>query len=167
MAEKRAVPELSVDTQVLERTLRASAVGTIVSYEELSKAIGRDVQNGARHILHSARRRLLAQDRIVFGVVTDVGLKRLDDHGIVGTAGQRLRHIRRTATMGAREMSSVQDFAALPNDTKVQHNAGLSVFGILRHVTRSQTMLKLEGAVREANDKLPLAKMLDAVKGNL
>lgn len=164
MSEKRAVPELSVDTQVLERLLRAAPAGAVVTYDEMSKAIGRDVQNGARHLVQSARRRLLAQERIVFGVVTDVGLKRLDDHGIVGTAGQRLKHIHRTATVGAREMSAVQDFAALPNDEKIRHNTAASVYGVLRHVTKEKTLAKLEAATAE---KLPLAKMLEAVKENL
>jgi hypothetical protein len=164
MAEKRAVPELSVDTQVLERLLRQAAIGAVVTYAEMAKAIGRDVQDGARHLMQSARRRLLAQDRIVFGVVINVGLKRLDDHGVVGTAAGRLKHIRRTATAGAREMGSVQDFAALPNDEKIRHNMALGVYGVLRHVTKEKTLAKLAAATGE---KLPLAKMLEAVKENL
>ena len=165
--EKRAVPELSMDTQILEGVLRTAAADVIMTYAELSAAIDRDVQKSARPQLRSARRCLLAQDHLVFGVVRNVGLKRLDDHGIVGTASQRLRHIRRTATVGLHEVASVRDFAALPNDEKIRHNAAMSVYSVLRHITKEKTMLKLEGAVGEAQEKLPLAKMLAAVKENL
>jgi hypothetical protein len=40
--KKRAIPELSIDTQTLERLLRTVSVGEIIAYRSLSAAIGRD-----------------------------------------------------------------------------------------------------------------------------
>jgi hypothetical protein len=164
---KKAISELSVDAQTLERVLRKANVGEVVSYDALSGSIGRDVRKGGRHLLRTARHRAFTQDGVVFDTVTDVGLKRLDDHGIVGTQTKRLTHIHRVAARSKRELAAVRDFAAMSNEDKIKHNTGMSLFGVLQHVTKEKTVLKLEATFEHASGVMPLAKMLEAVKANL
>ena len=76
----------SIDTQTVVDRLRASEIGDLVTYASISEALGRDVTNGARSVLQSARRIVLNEDQMVFGVVTRVGLKRLSDVEIVDAA---------------------------------------------------------------------------------
>jgi hypothetical protein len=164
---QHSIPERSIDTETLVRHLRGLAVGSVASYEELNALIGRDVQVGARHILASAERIMLRDDRRVFAPVRNVGLKRLNDREIVGTGLDTTARLRRLARRGARKVTAVHDYDALPKDDQVQHNTHLSIFGAIGQFTRPMMVLRLSGAVEEAKDRLPLAKMLEAVKSNL
>jgi hypothetical protein len=119
---KRAIPELSIDTQTLERLLASAGIGDIVPYADLSTAIGRDVQADARGCLNTARKRLHKHSRVVFGVVTNVGIKRLNDEGKVGAAGAHIQRGRRQFIRARAAAVAVDDFDALPNEAKVEHN---------------------------------------------
>lgn len=167
--DPRSIPELSLDTQTMERMLREVPVGGILTYATLSAAIGRDVQHEARHTTRTARQRLLRSDRMLFEPVTNIGLKRLDDAGKVATGRAHLRRSRTQARLAQAKTSAVDDFAALPNHLKVEHNLVLAQAGILRHVTSGATTRKLEKAVNSTNTDrvLPLRQCLDAVRETL
>lgn len=166
MSEKRAVPELSVDTQTIERLLWEIAVGDTVPYATLSKAIGRDVQHSARHILQSACDRALKEKRMVFAPVVGVGMKRLDDVGIVSTGASTIRRIFNLSRRGLRRLAAVADFDALPNEQKVKHNLTMGQLGMLSHATKSTTVKKLEAKAGNGQP-LPTAKFLDAMRETL
>jgi hypothetical protein len=167
MSEKPTITERSIDTETLVRHLRSLAVGGFSSYEELGGLIGRDVQNGARHILSSAMRILLREDRIVLAPVRDEGLKRLNDLEIVATGLETTARIRRLARRGARKVTAVENYDGLPKDAQVAHNTHLSIFGAIGQFTRPRIVERLTGAVEKAQHRLPLAKLLEAVKSNL
>ncbi len=164
---RKSIAERSIDTDTLVRRLREVDVGGFVSYENLNELIGRDVQNGARHILRSAVMILLREDRRVFAPVRDEGLKRLNDREIVGTGLETTARIRRLARRGARKVTAVENYDALPKADQVAHNTHLSIFGAIGQFTRPRMVQRLTGAVEEAQKRLPLAKMLEAVKSNL
>lgn len=165
---KRSIPELSIDTQTLERALLTVAVGEVVGYESLSKLIGRNVQNGATHLLQSARRRVQRDHHIVFEPVRGEGLKRLDDEGKARSGESALAKIRSTARRGQEKLLCVDDFDSLSNDAKIKHNLSLSVLGALRQVAKATTMKRLEGKVSNSkHDALPVAKFLDAARESL
>ncbi|MEX3859610.1 hypothetical protein AB3X94_37100 [Paraburkholderia sp. BR10923] len=113
----------------LMRVLAQLAVGDEIRYAVLSEKIGRDVQGEARHCLDTARRRLLRDERRVFDVVRDIGLRRLNDCEIVRTADRARAHIRRTARKAARTVLCA-DYAALDRETQVRHNVALSVLAV-------------------------------------
>lgn len=163
----KAVPDLSIDTQTIERLLSVVDVGEFVSYEDLSSAIGRNVQNGARHILKSAQTRLLRDQQMVFAPVWGKGMKRLDDVGIVGTGVSTLRRVHNLARRGAKTLAAVQDFEALPNDSKVQHNLMAAQLGMLSHVTSGRIAKRLEAHAKQSPSPLPTAKLLEAMKASL
>jgi hypothetical protein len=164
MNTTKAIPELSVDTQTIERLLLAVDVSATIEYAVMSAAIGRDVQGDARHIMESARRRVLRDQRMVFEPVMDVGLKRLDDVGIVSLGPAYVGRIHRMSKRGAQKLTAVQDFDALPNGLKIEHNVRLAQLGAMRHMTSSRATKTLTGKVGETANKLPLRQCLDAMK---
>lgn len=132
--EKFQTREINVDARVILARLKAAKVGDVITYSELSELVGRDVQKGSRHILEAARR-WAKKDRVIFGVITGQGLKRLDDAGKVRVGSGMMDKIRRTSRRAAQTLAAVENFDALPNEMKIQHNMSLSVFGIIQQAT--------------------------------
>jgi hypothetical protein len=161
MDKTRAIPELSVDTLAVEKILCAIEIGDVVPYETLSGAIGRDVQHQARHILDSARQRCLRERQMVFAPVFGVGMKRLDDIGIISTGTSAVKRINNMARVGSRKLAAVANFDALPNDQKVKHNVTMSQLGVLAHMTKGSTAKKIEARIGDA--PMPTAKFLASV----
>lgn len=157
----KAIREISVDSQVAMKRLSQAKVGQTITYDELSTLLGRNVQREARYCLQTACRRLLTDERMVFEAVRGVGMKRLDDVGIVDVGQHYIRRVHNTARRGAKKLMCVQEFDKLPNDKKVEHNASLSVLGMLNHVTKNKEIAKIEKKVEQASGQLPLAKMLE------
>lgn len=147
MEIKNQTREISVDARVLLARLKSAQVGEIVPYSELSRLVGRDVQKDGRHILVSARK-WARHDRILFGAVTGRGLQRLDDTGKVRAGSGMMDKIRRTSRRAAQVLAAVEDFNALPNEMKIQHNMSLSIFGIIQQATSSKTQCKISEHVQ-------------------
>lgn len=167
MNTSRTIPELGIDTQTIERLLIAAEIGAIVTYTTLSAAIGRDVQRDARHITLTARRRLLRSDHMVFEPVIDVGLKRLDDIGIVGLGPSIVGRLRRMSKRGAEKLTAVRDFDALPNAAKVDHNVRLAQLGAIGHLSGARATRQLVGRVEATQRAIPLRECLSAMKAIL
>jgi hypothetical protein len=166
-SKTRAVPELSIDTQTIERLLWEIKVGETIAYATLSAAIGRDVQHHARHILRSACDRVLREKQMVFAAVVNVGMKRLDDLGIVSTGASTIRRIYNLSRRGQRTLAAVAAFDALPNDQKVRHNLTMGQLGMLTYATSGTTIKKLELKAGAGTEPLPTAKFLDAMRDTL
>jgi hypothetical protein len=102
-AEKKTVVrrgpfEISSDTRILYNVLEKGLIKEgrdIVSYKELSAAIGRDVQGEARGILGTARKLIKRQHKILLEAVTNEGIKKTEDYE--GALDKSRNHIRRTA----------------------------------------------------------------------
>lgn len=154
---KPTIQRASIDAQVIAERLAKCEIGGEVSYSELNKIINRDVQVKARSVLDTAR-------RMVFGVIMNVGLRRLNDVEIVGTGQHTIDHIRKTSKRGAVRLGCVKDFNSMPTEARIKHNAALSTLGTLAHFTGSAAQAKVCAAVEVANGKLPLAKLLAAVR---
>lgn len=146
----KTIQELSLDTQTIERLLQALPIDGFIAYRDLSAAIGRDVQHGARGNLESARRRLLRTTQILFGVVVNEGLKRLDDIGKVETGRAHVRRAHSHAKMARRKTASVDDFDRLPNAVKVEHNIIMAQAGVIQQMSSERTTRKLESTAPPA-----------------
>lgn len=147
--QKRSVPELSLDTQTLEKILSAAAIGDLVTYSALSAAIGRDVQREARGNLATARQRLHAGRQMVFGAVTNIGLKRLDDEGKIAAAQGHTRRGRSQYRRAIKTVAAVDNFDALTNDQKLQHSLVAATAGAVLHFTTPARARRLEAAIGE------------------
>ncbi len=161
----KAIPELSVDTQVLERRLLTLDVGAVASYAELSALIQRNVQNGARHVLASAVRRLLSEHGRVIACVRNEGVKRLDDLGIVSTGASAIKHIHRASKKATKKLAAVQDYEQLPKEVQARVNVQRAMLGVLAQTTREPQLKRLETKVGES--LAPTALMLDAMRDTI
>lgn len=163
----RAVPELSIDAQTLQKRLHQAHLNghPEVSYSELSSLIGRNVQAAARGVLQTARNREARECDVLFAPVVGVGMKALDDSGVVGEGKRKLEHIHRTARRGARELTGcVKQFATLSSDLQLQHNLQVSVLAVIANRSSSPALKKLGTKITGV---LPLAKCLDAMRETL
>lgn len=154
--------QLSIDVKTLYERLLASATGDTIDYRELSGLIGRDVTGKARSVLYSARKRAERENRIVFGAVHSVGIKRLSDIEIVDSGHQILRHVRRSSQRGFTRLTATVDFNKLPEPARVQHNAFASVLGAVAGALHEKKLKRIEEKVKETQKALPLADTLKA-----
>lgn len=161
----RAIADLHVDTQVLERRLLLLDINEAVSYADLNTLIGRDVQRGARHILASARNRLLSIHGRVTDCITNEGIKRLDDVGIVGTGEQAMKHIHRTARRSGRKLAQIQHYDLLSKPDQSRLNLHRAMFGMMANATTGGKLKKLEARV--GAELAPSARMLAAMQETL
>lgn len=160
--KRTLIPELSHDTETLAACLRTVPVGGTVSYETLSGLIRGNVQQGARHLLDSARRIVQREEQAVFGTIRGVGLKRLTDTDKARTGGASLQRINRTSRRGIQILSCVQDFDKLDLNDKVKHNAYLSILAVFYEVSRPKSVRRIEGAVAVMQKQLPFTDTLRA-----
>lgn len=163
--ETKTIPNFSVDARLLYERLKTAAIGELVLYAELSEIIGRDVQNGARHLVRSALNKALRDDRMVFEAVMDQGYRRLSDVEIVDCSDNTFARMRRMARRQTAKLTSVAEFEKLPNNLKIKHNTNISMLGALTHLVRPASVKKIEARVSETASQLPSAKVLEHIKG--
>jgi len=157
--KSRTIPELSVDTQILERKLQSAEPGEILPYEVLTASIRRCVRTEAYSNLQSARRRL-ERAGCHFETVRGVGVKRIPNEDVPATTKAfAMTKIRRISRRSARRLLSV-DYNRLSEGAKVIHNTALSVFGAVSAVTQPKTLKRVAERVREQHQKLPVAETL-------
>lgn len=160
----KTIQQLSIDARLLTERLLKTSIGDTVTYADLSETISRDITSlSGRSALASARRVAQREKGAVFDCVRKVGLKRLDDVGIVeGSAGVTAR-IRRTARRGMDRLAAVQSFDQMPHAARVQHNATMSVLGAIRSLAGPMSIKRVEDKVSAA--PLPTADTLKIFAG--
>jgi len=161
---KRAIPELSIDARLLAERLEKCQFGEIVPYDELSKVVGRNVRERQGYSqLQAARRVVMRERRMVFAAVTGEGLKRCDDAGIVAVAGSYVDRIHRMTKKSISTLACA-DFDKLDNSTRIELNAKASQLAVLDQLTTNKAQQKIAAAVKQAEDRLPLAKTLEVFR---
>lgn len=155
--------EMSIDTRLAFERISRCAPDEIVTYEELSEILGRDAQSSGRHNVDSARRMLLRGEggtRMAFSAVAGVGIKRMADSELANSGRHFMSRIRGISKRGAQTLAAVGDFDSLPNESKIAHNAALSLLGAIAQASKEKAIQKVESAVESANEKLSFAKTL-------
>ena len=151
--------EKSNDTKIIESVLVEAEVGDLITYEDLTRAIGRDVRQFAQPSLRSARRGLLNTQGIVFGVETNVGLRRLNDDQIVdSTLYDRIR-MKRAATRSIRKLSVVK-FDELSDEKKRQHIVASAQIGAIEMFATRNATKKIEKKVDGSKERIAIGETL-------
>lgn len=143
------VGQLSVDSIMLSKRLATAQFGDVINYSELSKLIGRDVQNDARGCLVTAMKIVRRDNQIVFGTVRNVGIRRLNDDEIVDTPKAAFRRIRNISTKAGRVLACA-DTSKLPPEKQRAASAALSVAGAIALFSSAKSLLKLEAVAKPA-----------------
>lgn len=159
----KVIPQISLESQLLIDRLAKVAEGEIITYEELSKIAGRDVQHVARSCLMTARKRLFNEQAIYFSPVFGVGLKRCTDADKVDCGAAQSTKVRRAAKKGMKVCLSVQNFDKLNQEQKTRHNVHVSLLGAIAASMTTSKIKALTSKVEAAKDKLPLTKTLEAL----
>lgn len=154
--------EKSSDTKIIEKILESAEVGQLITYQQISNAIGRDVRKHSVNSLNTARRGLLKSKGILFGVKQNSGLIRLDDKQIVQTTeGDRAR-VNRVAKRSLEKLSVV-NFDNLDDKSKKEHIAASTQFGVLAMFSQSSSTKRIESNVE--NKELSIGETLKLFGG--
>lgn len=157
--KNKTIPSISIEAQEVIRRLEKTEIGDIVTYGELALLCGGNPQRNKRHVLYTARKRMLLDNQFVFETVMNTGIKRIDDHEIVNTSQRSIKQAHRLSKRAVQKLTCV-DFSRLDNRSKILHNAHMSVFGVLAYVTETKHVRKLENTVERLNEKLSLSQTL-------
>jgi hypothetical protein len=144
----------SSDAKILETVLSECAVGQMITYEELSKAIGRDVRVHAAGALATARKTMLKEKNMVFATERSVGIKRLDDSDIIDSTADKNKRIARISKRGLQELSVVK-FEQLDEQKKKEHIAASAQLGVIAMFSKTTSGNKILSNVK--NDTKVLA----------
>lgn len=149
----------SADTKIIESALAEASVGDTVTYETLSKAIGRDVRQFAWNAVSTARNSLLNEKKFVFGIEKNVGLVRLNDSQIVDTSESDRRKMKRAAGRSIRKLGVV-DYAKLTDDKKKQHTIAAAQMGAISMFAGKSATKKIATKVNEGKETLAIGETL-------
>lgn len=141
--------KLGVDATTLVKRLETCEVGTIIPYSELNKLIGGDVQLKNHGALTTARKILLREQRIVFGVVHGVGLKRLKPSEVVEQESTTISKIKRASRRSMTRLAAT-DYEALNADEQAKHRLVSATLGAVALCTGTKAQHRLEQQARSS-----------------
>ncbi len=151
--------EKSSDTRIIETILESAAVGQLITYAELSKAIGRDVRQHARGSIKTARESLLKEKQFVFAVETNEGLRRLNDSQVVASTEADRLHIQRAGKKVLTKLSTVK-FEGLSETEKRQHVVASAQIGAIVMFSQKSSQKKIESKVNADTSILAIGETL-------
>lgn len=161
-AKRKAINELHTDTRILTNLLTVRLVkenAEILTYEELSASIGRDVRDGARGLLGTARKHVEQDSGIALVTVRNIGLKKTKDYS--GMMDVSMTGIRRRAARITRRVLGAVATDRLDSEQQTKVSSRLSILGVIGLFTRRKGLNRLEAKVREiGNKELPTAETL-------
>lgn len=160
----RSIPERSTETMLLVERIRALGVGDVLSYADMSKAIGRNVQTESRHNLVSACRILNREEGYLVVAVRNVGVKRLPPSEFHTIAQASIKSIGRKARRTGRRIRFASEDAEMDHDTQVRTIASLSALNAIASCTKTKKLKALECEIRDTTSELPVGRALDVFK---
>lgn len=161
--KRRTIADASIEMRLLAALLEKAQPDDIVTYEQMEEAAGINPRPGAAGYgkLGSARRRVQADQGIVFVAVAGVGLKRCREQEKPKLMGSVSDRIHRAASKGLKIAQTV-DVSQLDNDGVVQFNLRCSQLGVMREFTGAKAVKRITQAVKKAGDQIPLKRTLEA-----
>lgn len=163
--EEKTIPEISLNTRMLFERLKPAQQRDVLTYSELSAVIGLDVQKEGYHHLYSARRKAEVELGMVFEAIENVGIKRLDDNGIIASYTDRAVDLtRKKARRYRQKLTKVVDYNSLPDVSKVKHNATLTVLWFFEKMTQHKRFDKIKQVVSSTHKTLSFDKTLELFK---
>ena len=158
--------EKSIETVLAADLLRKLAVGETCPYENLTQAMGKHAQRDGRSYVMAARKIAERENDCVFAAVDNVGILRLDPHGVVNLGGQYIEHGRRHFRRGMRHLTTlvpVEKQEALTPGERQVFLERLSHLGILTHMLKASSVKRLSEAVQKQPQPrlLPTGEILE------
>ena len=148
----------SDDTAALEQLLRDCPEGEVVTYADLSAAIGRDVREHASGSLRSARR-ILERDGLHTEAIENEGIKRLTPSECLGKAGGLVQRARRAAAR-SRQTVETTDLERLTTEERARAFALSAQASAVESLGSRKTGKRLVQKASETNAAIPLGETL-------
>ena len=151
--------EVSANTSLLTERLAQLEPGEMISYTDLNKIIGRDVQKEARHHLTSAMHRVLRLNQIYICAIRNQGVKRVtpEQNAAITPTQVRLK-LNRGARRGRKNLDCITDaeYKLLSNDQKVSLGAGRALMGMIMNASSPSKAKALTNMVSDGDKRLQM-----------
>lgn len=145
----------SVEAQDLARHLATATMGQVITYAELNAAAKCDVQQ-RNTVLQTARRQMMHDPhRMVFGTISNVGIKRLEDHEISDEGMSCVKRARRIARNGLKKLACA-DLSKLDQESKIRLHTSRTVLWLLTTSGNSKTIGLAEQSARRNDGELKI-----------
>jgi hypothetical protein len=151
-----------MSTDVLVSVLMEAEVGETVTYERLTRAIARNVQEGARSNLTSARRICRNEHGLVFATLRNVGIVRIEGADKLAVADNDLKSARRRAKRAADVCKTVTsaEYASMTDDEKKNLQTCMVIANLMRATTDPRMRKELKAAADPTQKLLPMEDAL-------
>lgn len=144
--------ELSPSTRTLIRFLATVPHGGVVTNDQLSAELGRDIRK-CRHLLYSAFNHIQRENGIIFGSLRGQGYQRLLVEQAPHVGSTARRKIRRTARQASKKLTAVLARANdVSNDVRIAANRELSVLGLLDVAAQDKNLPEAKNGVQPVAD---------------
>lgn len=159
-AKRRSINEMHTDTRILINYMETKMIKerqVFVSYADLSAAIGRDIRNGSRGLLNTARKHIETEHKVLLEAVRNEGVKCTTDY--VGKADQQIKHVGKTTRRELKRIVNATTDEDLSNGERIKLNARLSQLGAFAVMAKPSATHRLESSVEQNMTKeLPTAE---------
>lgn len=152
----KSIPEKSDDTRRIEARLRDARIDEVVTYDELSRIIGRDVRNHCMNNIYSARR-ILMKENMHFGTVIGEGIKRLSPDDSVKSAQLCTKRAKNAARKGIKTLKHIE-YSELSEEAKKVHLVESTKLVAMELFGSEKATKRIEGKIDK--DTLPLGETL-------
>lgn len=160
---QKGIQAKSADTSIIENRLRNTQVGDVVTYDELSQILGRDVREYCMGNVNTARRTLV-DEAIFFDCLTNAGYKRLNNEEAVSVSDHYRTRARKSARRGMNHLAHVP-FDGLTEESKRKHLAMSAQLGAIELFSSSKASKKIEATVTDVSHKLAIGETLKLFGG--
>lgn len=147
----------STETLIVERRLRDTQPGDIITYEALSALLGRDVREFCRGCVATARR-TLQEESLFYDTVSGVGYRRLNNEEACKATAHYLSRSRRAARRGMKHLQRVP-YESLTQETQREHLTMSTQLGAIDLFSSSKAGTRIGKAVGSGSP-LPIGETL-------
>jgi len=153
----------SADTAIIENRLRNTQVGELVTYDELSKLLGRNVIEFCRSNVNSARHTLV-RESIFFDCVANQGYQRLNSEQAVNASEHYRTRAKKAARRGLVHLQHVP-FDGLTDEGKKKHLTMSAQLGAVELFSTTKATKRIETAVKDVSHKMAIGETLKLFGG--
>ena len=161
-AKKKNQFELAADTRILINVIEKVLIKEsreMISYSEMSAAIGRNVQSESRGLLKTARKHVQENNRVMLATIRNDGISlSVNYNGALAQAATRIRKCKRKYCKLVQNAIIDKE---LPPDESIELNGRLSALECMELFTRPNMPKKLLDYIKDRGPKeLPTAETL-------
>jgi hypothetical protein len=165
METVQTLHEISVHSENLISFLKDKQIGEVIPYEVLSELIDMDITSPTgRGYLNTAKRRLVKDEKMVFGTVRTVGIKLLSDEEVANTTGKSYIKSVRTKGRDAYHKNTSVEYEKLSGDAKINHQCTMTILALMNHVTSKRSLRQIENKVTETQIQIDQRQVLELLK---